>query len=48
MTLSKPFNFDENPQQWADMSAACLEAAREYTWEKESERLVEMYVRLIK
>ena len=41
-------SFDENPQQWADMSAACLEAAREYTWEKESERLVEMYVRLIK
>ena len=38
---------EQNPQILIDMSNACKEAAKEFTWEKESMKLVKMYESII-
>ena len=37
---------DQSPSLWQSMSDACAKAAKEFTWENESKRLVEIYGRL--
>ena len=37
---------DESPALWQSMSDACTRAAKEFTWENESMKLVEIYRRL--
>ncbi len=34
---------DEHPETWEKMAASCLAAANEFTWEKESKKLVQIY-----
>ena len=34
---------EEHPEKWQQMSAACQEAARHFTWEHESEKLLQYY-----
>jgi glycosyltransferase involved in cell wall biosynthesis len=41
-------SLDENPDMLVSMLKACREAAREFTWEKESARLIKLYEDLIK
>ncbi len=38
---------DDHPDQLMAMSKECAEAAKEYTWEKEAAKLLEMYEKLI-
>jgi glycosyltransferase involved in cell wall biosynthesis len=39
-------SIDEHPETWNAMSLACLEAAKEFTWENESRKLIEIYANL--
>ncbi len=34
---------EEHPEKWQQMSVACVEAARHFTWEHESEKLIRYY-----
>jgi len=34
---------DQHPEVWQSMSNACIEAAKEFTWENEAKKLVEIY-----
>jgi glycosyltransferase involved in cell wall biosynthesis len=37
---------DHHPELWTAMSDACKEAAKEYNWQNESKKLVQIYTRL--
>lgn len=39
-------DLDAHQEKWKAMSDACLEASKEFTWEKESKKLLEIYQKL--